>query len=156
MPPKKLGATGRVTPKVLKQQHDPSKDHPIDGTATAGAQGVRTFGRPTARKRDRRNRLLNKAVERHGIPGVGLLLETLEAECGDLAIGRRLERLIDAEPAALALLVYLRTFNRTVAAPLRDSDSELAALWYAAARPDWSVERLQKAAREAIKKGRPS
>jgi hypothetical protein len=52
----------------------------------------------------RRNRLLNGAINKHGILGVGALLKSLEAEFGDLAIDRRLERLVDAEPAAVALL----------------------------------------------------
>jgi hypothetical protein len=47
--------------------------------------------------------------------------------------------------------VYLRTFTRPVP-PLGDNDGELAAAWYAAAWPDWPVERVQKAARKALKR----
>jgi hypothetical protein len=104
MTPKKLGATGRVTPKVNQRQQRPIKERPVDSAALCGAQGVRTFGRPPTRQRDRRNRLLNDAIERHGIPAVGLLLEILEFECGDLAIDRRLAALVDADEGALALL----------------------------------------------------
>lgn len=52
----------------------------------------------------RRERLLVAACERHGAVGVGALLKSLEAGYGDLAIDRRLERLVDADPAAFALL----------------------------------------------------
>jgi hypothetical protein len=47
--------------------------------------------------------------------------------------------------------VYLRTFIRTTAPPLSDSDGELAGLWYRAAFPDWPPEKIQKAARKALR-----
>jgi hypothetical protein len=50
--------------------------------------------------------------------------------------------------------VFLRTFSRT-SPPTGDSDGELAAAWYSSAYPSWSPERVIKAARKALKRGRP-
>jgi hypothetical protein len=49
--------------------------------------------------------------------------------------------------------VYLRTFARAVVTR-EDSDRALAALWYGAAYPSWPPEKVQGAARKAVKKGR--
>jgi hypothetical protein len=51
-----------------------------------------------------RERLLEAAIRKHGLSGVGALLRGIEAECGDLAIDRRLEHLIDTDERAVALL----------------------------------------------------
>jgi hypothetical protein len=48
--------------------------------------------------------------------------------------------------------VLLRAFSRTIAPPARDSDDAIAALWFAAAFPDWPAEKAQKAARKALKR----
>jgi hypothetical protein len=112
MTAKKLGATGRVTPKV-KQHDDPIKDRSIHGTANAGAQGVRTFGRPTARRRDRRIDLLNIVIRQHGVSAVALLLGRLEHDFGDeLQVNRRLEALIDADPRVISC-----AFNAQIVGP---------------------------------------
>jgi hypothetical protein len=46
--------------------------------------------------------------------------------------------------------VLLRTFSRTTERLSRDGDSELAALWYMAAYPDWPPKKAQKAARKSL------
>jgi hypothetical protein len=51
--------------------------------------------------------------------------------------------------------VLLRAFSRTVVPSSRDSDSDLAGLWYAAAYPDSPPEKVWKAARKALGKQRP-
>ena len=57
-----------------------------------------------SRKRDRRQRLLAEAIHRHGVPGLAALLDLIELEAGEaLGIDRRLEALIDATQAAIAL-----------------------------------------------------
>jgi hypothetical protein len=65
-------------------------------------------GTSAARKRDRRNRLINAAVKRHGLGAVSLAFESLEDEYGELGIDRRLEHLVDADPRALALFEAAR------------------------------------------------
>jgi hypothetical protein len=50
--------------------------------------------------------------------------------------------------------VYLRTFSASIAPHSGDSDGALAALWYSAAYPSWPPEKVQGAARKAVKKGR--
>jgi hypothetical protein len=93
---------------MLKDRSQPPGTAGVRGKIAAAATIAPVFSASRAisqdRKRDRRNRLLNRAIERHGIKAVGLLLESLEGECGDIGIDRRLERLVDAEPAAVALL----------------------------------------------------
>jgi hypothetical protein len=49
--------------------------------------------------------------------------------------------------------VYLRAFSPIISPP-RDSDTELAAVWFGTANPSWSPERVQKAARKALRKPR--
>jgi hypothetical protein len=58
-------------------------------------------------RRLRRHRLINAAVQKHGVLGVGVLLRGLEEDCGDLAIDRRLERIVDQDPRAIALLDFV-------------------------------------------------
>ena len=61
--------------------------------------------RQPSRARERRQRLLAEAVARHGVAVVAAFLTLLEAEFGEeIGINRRLEFLIDADPAALALI----------------------------------------------------
>jgi hypothetical protein len=56
-------------------------------------------------RRERRERLLAEAMRRHGIAGLRAVFDLLEAHLGEeIGIDRQLERLIDAEPTALALL----------------------------------------------------
>jgi hypothetical protein len=45
--------------------------------------------------------------------------------------------------------VNLRIFSPTIAPPARDSDGELAALWYTATYPDWPTEKALRRARKA-------
>ena len=55
-------------------------------------------------RRERRHRLIEAAVRRHGISALDLLFERLEQEFGaELGVDSRLERIIEADPAALAL-----------------------------------------------------
>jgi hypothetical protein len=65
---------------------------------------LNTAKREAALRRDRLLRLLNHAVELHGIQAVGLLLVSLEHDVGDIGIDRRLAALADADPAALRLI----------------------------------------------------
>jgi hypothetical protein len=52
----------------------------------------------------RRRRLIAEAIHRHGVSGIKALLELIEIDIGaDLRVDARLEHLIDAAPAALAL-----------------------------------------------------
>ena len=48
--------------------------------------------------------------------------------------------------------VLLRTFSSKVPPVGRDSDGELAPLWYRGAYPDWPAERCQRRARSALKR----
>jgi hypothetical protein len=49
---------------------------------------------------DRRQRLINAAVQKHGIGAIGLLFERLEGDFGDeLRLDFRLEKLLEADPA---------------------------------------------------------
>ncbi len=57
-----------------------------------------------ARRRDRLIRLLNNTIELHGVQGIGLLLEALERERGDLGVDAHLEHLVAADPAELRRL----------------------------------------------------
>jgi hypothetical protein len=57
-------------------------------------------------------------------------------------------------PQSAGTDVLLRTFSRTIAAPSRDNDGEIAGLWYMAAYPDWPPEKVLKRARKALKKVR--
>jgi hypothetical protein len=83
---------------------------PIDKLHAAREQSfssrasLNTAKREAALRRDRLLRLLNHAVELHGIQAVGLLLESLEHDVGDIGIDRRLAALAGAEPGALRLL----------------------------------------------------
>jgi hypothetical protein len=70
---------------------------------------VRNNRDPLARqafaRRERRNRPLAEAMRKHGIPGIAALLDLLQAELGAaIEIDRRLERLVDADPSAMASL----------------------------------------------------
>jgi len=57
-----------------------------------------------ASHRARRQRLLAEAIRQHGIPGLTAYLDLLEVEFGEaLGIDRRLEALIEADPAVIAL-----------------------------------------------------
>jgi|ERR1700719_2328822 hypothetical protein len=48
---------------------------------------------------DRRQHLINAAVQKHGLGAIALIFERLEAEFGDeLRVNRRLEALIDLGP----------------------------------------------------------
>jgi hypothetical protein len=119
MTPKNLGATGRVTPKGKRQQHDPIKDRPVDGSAQRRAQGAHRgtpqaaqreggalrrgdalrLQRAAALRRQRRQRLIEAAIDRHGVAALAVLLDRLEHDFGDeLRVNRRLEALIDLGP----------------------------------------------------------
>jgi hypothetical protein len=67
------------------------------------------------KKRDRRQHLLAETLKRHGVPALGLLLESLEADFGDvLRVDARLEGLIDADPRAVALFEAARRGDRLI------------------------------------------
>jgi hypothetical protein len=51
--------------------------------------------------------------------------------------------------------VYQRTFSRAIVPPFRDSDGEIAPLWYQAAYPDWPPEQCRKRVRQALKRQLP-
>ena len=56
-----------------------------------------------AHRRDYRRRLLGAVHKKHGVSGFSLLLEALEEEHGDLKLDRHIERVVDADPRAIAL-----------------------------------------------------
>jgi hypothetical protein len=56
----------------------------------------------------RRQRLIDEAVRKHGVLGIGALLRALENECGDLGIDHRLECLVDADERAICLFEMSR------------------------------------------------
>jgi hypothetical protein len=62
--------------------------------------------------------------------------------------------LIRRQPQGANRDTYLRTFSRT-SPPTDDSDGALAVAWHNSAYPHWSPERMIKAARRALKRGRP-
>jgi hypothetical protein len=62
--------------------------------------------------------------------------------------------LIRRRPQGAGPDVYLRTLGRT-GPPTGDSDAALATAWYASAYPYWSPEQVVRAARRALKRGRP-
>jgi hypothetical protein len=71
------------------------------------------------------------------------------ARAGDGGIWLIRRRPQGADPDA-----HLRTFSRT-SPPTGVSDGALAVAWYNSAYPHWSPERVVKAARQALKRGRP-
>jgi hypothetical protein len=120
MPTKKLGATGEVTPKVIKRL-DPLKDQAIDGAATCRAQGAHRGTPQTAQReggarlradalrlrraailrRQRRHRLIEAAINCHGVAALEVLFERLECDFGDeLQLDSRLQGLIDFQGGA--------------------------------------------------------
>jgi hypothetical protein len=89
---------------------------PVNAESAAHLQGARRSvprapARSLADRRsaelrfDRRQRLINAAIQKHGIGAIGLLFERLEGDFGDeLRLDVRLEKLLEADSAALALL----------------------------------------------------
>ena len=65
--------------------------------------------KPFSGTRAQRSDLLAAALAKHGTPAIGLLLDLLEADAGDLHVDARLRRLIDLDPTALANAVGLIT-----------------------------------------------
>jgi hypothetical protein len=59
--------------------------------------------------------------------------------------------LIRRQPQGANPDVYLRTFSPAIAPPARDSDGELAALWYKATYPDWPAEQALRRAPKGLK-----
>jgi hypothetical protein len=73
------------------------------GAPVSRRSAPRASTRSAALRRDRRQRLIDTVVHKHGVGAFNFLFERLEAEVGDLRIDARLEGLINAEPDALAL-----------------------------------------------------
>jgi hypothetical protein len=69
----------------------------ISGRRPLAAQGQFNRNR-------RRDSLINAALAKHGVAGIGAAFKSIEHDFGDIGIDRRLERVIDADERALVLL----------------------------------------------------
>jgi hypothetical protein len=79
----------------------------VDALPCAPSQNARR-GTSAARKHDRRRRLIEAGLRRHGASGFALFVDRLELDFGDLGLDRRLEDLVDADPRAIDLAGAMR------------------------------------------------